>query len=208
MNVAISQMPLDSPLSPSNPLILEGLIDINIPSGHCPRRVGLQLDLMLLALEAAHLGSGEAILGVSQEMGLQGIIDNRVNLWRIRSTNPLRRYHQRRYLSQMEAKALVAIICYMARRLTVRIRQLLSDYQRLTEKEIPLEQDLSLGDYLERFRAHFRSRMNPRRAGVMAYSSNDKLDNLAIELLEKLLFCTGTSGMQRFWISLFDGEVL
>jgi len=25
--------------------------------------------------------------------------------------------------------------------------------------------------------------------------------------LGQLLFCTGTAGMQRFWISLFDGEV-
>ncbi|MEL7038440.1 MAG: DUF3038 domain-containing protein, partial [Cyanobacteria bacterium J06592_8] len=23
----------------------------------------------------------------------------------------------------------------------------------------------------------------------------------------KLLFCTGTAGMQRFWMSLFDGEI-
>jgi hypothetical protein len=49
--------------------------------------------------------------------------------------------------------------------------------------------------------------MNPRRAGVMAYSSNEKLDALAMDLLRKLLFCTGTAGMQRFWISLFDGEI-
>jgi len=25
--------------------------------------------------------------------------------------------------------------------------------------------------------------------------------------LSNLLFCTGTAGMQRFWVSLFDGEV-
>jgi Protein of unknown function (DUF3038) len=42
---------------------------------------------------------------------------------------------------------------------------------------------------------------------VMTYSSDDKLNELAMDLLEKLLFCTGTAGMQRFWISLFDGEV-
>jgi len=28
-----------------------------------------------------------------------------------------------------------------------------------------------------------------------------------LNLLSKLLFCTGTAGMQRFWVSLFDGEV-
>jgi hypothetical protein len=49
--------------------------------------------------------------------------------------------------------------------------------------------------------------MNYRRSGVIALNSDDKLDELAINLLGKLLFCTGTAGMQRYWISLFDGEV-
>ncbi|MDE5102783.1 MAG: DUF3038 domain-containing protein, partial [Trichodesmium sp. St19_bin2] len=40
-----------------------------------------------------------------------------------------------------------------------------------------------------------------------AYNSEEKLNQLGLELLSKLLFCTGTRGMQRFWISLFDGEV-
>jgi hypothetical protein len=110
-------------------------------------------------------------------------------------------------LSLSEAKALVVIICSLGRRLTVRIRQLLMDYEQMKKKQKPIEQNLQLSSYLERFRAHFRSRMNPRRAGVMAYSSNEKLDALAMDLLRKLLFCTGTAGMQRFWISLFDGEI-
>jgi hypothetical protein len=49
--------------------------------------------------------------------------------------------------------------------------------------------------------------MNSRRSSVLALTSNEKLDELAIDLLGKLLFCTGTAGMQRYWISLFDGEV-
>jgi hypothetical protein len=101
----------------------------------------------------------------------------------------------------------VVIACYLARRLTVLIRQLLLAYQQMSDKQIPLEQNLRLSNYLERFKAHFRSRMNPRRSGVIAYTSNEKLDELALQLLGQLLFCTGTAGMQRFWISLFDGEV-
>jgi hypothetical protein len=77
----------------------------------------------------------------------------------------------------------------------------------MSDKQIPLEQNLRLSNYLERFRAHFKSRMNPRRSGVIAYNSDEKLNELALELLGKLLFCTGTAGMQRLWISLFDGEV-
>jgi hypothetical protein len=162
---------------------------------------------MLLAIEALELGGSELMLAAAQELELQNIIKNRVFLWRLRCTNPLRRSYTRRPLKLEEAKALVIIASHMSRKLTVLIRQLLLAYQQLKEKQVPLENHFRLSEYLERFRAHFRSRMNPRRAKVAAYSSDEKLNELALSLLSQLLFCTGTSGMQRFWASLFDGEV-
>ncbi len=200
-------MQLNSPSAPSSPLILDSLPDPAGVDGECPRRTRLQIDLLLLAIEALDLGGSEAILMAANELELQSVIKNRVTLWRLRSTNPLRRYSQRRPLTLVEAKAMVIIACYLARRLTVLLRQLLLGYQQLTDKGLSLEHHFRLSEYLERFRAHFRSRMNPRRAGVMAYSSDERLNELALELLGKLLFCTGTSGMQRLWVSLFDGEV-
>ncbi|MGP1383364.1 MAG: DUF3038 domain-containing protein [Thainema sp.] len=200
-------MPVQSPPARSNPIILESLPDQSTSDGSCPRRAQIQIDFLLLAIEALDLDSSEAILIVAKELGLQGIIKNRVALWRIRGTNPLRRYSQRRMLTQTEGKALVVIICNLARRLTVLIRQLLLGYQQLSDKQLSLEHHFRLADYLERFRAHFRSRMNPRRAGVMVYSTDEKLNQLALDLLEQLLFCTGTYGPQRLWSSLFDGEV-
>ncbi|WP_413164354.1 DUF3038 domain-containing protein [Capilliphycus salinus ALCB114379] len=200
-------MQVETTSTQSNPIILDSLPDFPISDRGCPRRTRLQIDLMLLAIEALYLGGSEHMLALVSQLDLQDIIKNRVVLWQLRSTNPLRRNSQRRPLTLTEAKALVVIICSLGRRLTVRIRQLLMDYEQMQKKQMPLEQHLQLSSYLERFRAHFRSRMNPRRAGVMAYSSNEKLDALAMDLLRKLLFCTGTAGMQRFWISLFDGEV-
>ncbi len=189
------------------PTALDGLMTMPLRSDSCPRRTRQQLDLILLAIEALDLGGSEAILYVAQELDLQAVLKNRVNLWQLRSTNPLRRYTQRRPLTQEEAKTLVVIICYIARRLTVVIRQLLLAEQQLREKGLPLDQNFRLDDYLTRFRVHFRQRMNPRRTAVSAYSSNEKLDLLALSLLRQLLFCTGTSGSQRLWTSLFDGEV-
>jgi len=200
-------MPSETSLTESNPLILDSLPDLSPNDGGCPRRARLQIDLMLLAIEALYLGGAEEMLAVSKELELESIIKNRVAFWLMRNTNPLRRYTQRRSLTVVEAKALVAIACNMARRLTAIIRQLLQDSQQLRSKNIPLNQNLLLAEYLERFRAHFRSRMNPKRSVVVAYDSDDKLNELALNLLSKLLFCTGTAGMQRFWVSLFDGEI-
>ena len=208
LSIFVSVTSLNSPTNyptTSAPLVLTNLPTPAIDDGLCPRRARMQIDLLLLAIEALLLGGSEAILATVNELELQEVIKNRVMLWQLRSTNPLRRYGQRRSMTLTEAKALVAIAANLSQRVVVIIRQLLIDYQQLRNKQIPIEQHLKLADYLERFRAHFRSRMNPRR--VTAYASNEALDELAMSLLSKLLFCTGTFGMQRFWISLFDGEV-
>ncbi|MBD2426856.1 DUF3038 domain-containing protein [Phormidium sp. FACHB-1136] len=201
-------MPVDSPPRSSVPLILESLPTPELPSQECPRRARTQIDLLLLAIEALDLGGSEAMLTVAQELGLDPVVKGRVNLWLLRSTNPMRRYSQRRPMTLEEAKALVAIIGNLSRRLTVLMRQLLTGYQQLRERGLSLDHHLRLADYLQRFRTHFRSRMNPRRAGVIAYSSDEQLDELAMQLLEQLLLCSGILGTQRLWSSLFDGEVV
>lgn len=200
-------MQTPSPSVHSTPTIIANLPVPNVSDRACPRRTRLQIDLLLLAIEALDLGGSEALLKTSQELNLQDLIENRVSLWRLRSTNPLRRSNQRRSLSIDEAKALVVITCHLAKRLTALIRQLLLANQQLVEKQLSPEHHFRLANYLERFRAHFRSRMNPKRAGVAAYDTDEKLNELALQLLSQLLFCTGTAGSQRLWSSLFDGEV-
>jgi hypothetical protein len=187
------------------------LIDqLSTPEGipnECSRRAKTQIDLLLLAIEALDLGGAEAMLASAKELGLEEVIRGRVNLWLLRSSNPLRRFSQRQPMSQDEGKALVLIICFLARRLTVLIRQLLLGYQQLSDQGLSFDHHFRLSDYLARFRSHFRARMNAKRSGVIAYSTDEKLNELAIELLTKLLFCTGTNGAERLWVSLFDGEV-
>lgn len=201
-------MQLNSPsIQSGTPVILGSLPDPAISDQTCPRRATIEIDLMLLAIEALELEGSEVILQTAKYLELDEIIKDRVTLWRLRNTNPLRRQNQRRPLSLTEAKALVIVGCYMARRLTVLIRQLLLAYQQLQEQQLSMDHHFRLNEYLERFRAHFRSRMNPRRAAVAENYSDEKLNQLALNLLTELLFCTGTHGIQRFWFSLFDGEV-
>ena len=193
----------DSPAS-----ILSTLPDISIPSKGCSPRTQQQIDLLLLALEALELGASEQMLATARKLDIENIIKHRVNLWRLRCSNPWRRSYTRDYLSLDEAKALVIIAAYRSKDLMVVIRQLLLAEQQMREKNLPIDNHFRLSLYLERFRAHFRSRMNSRRAKVSSYiSSEEQLNELALSLLNKLLFCTGTRGMQRVWFSLFDGEV-
>jgi Protein of unknown function (DUF3038) len=199
-------MQLSRPPIQPIPVILDALPNPPLAEAVCPRRTRQQLDLMLLAIEALDLGGAESMLTAARELDLQGVIKNRVSFWRLRATNPLRRYSQRRPLTLTEAKALVFMTCHLARRMTVLIRQMLMVYDQLLERQLPLDQHIRLAQYLERFRAHFRSRMNPKRTAVIAYNSDEKLNQLAMNLLGQLLFCTGAAGEQRVWSSLFDGE--
>ncbi len=188
--------------------ILNTLPDISLPSKSCSPRTQQQIDLLLLALEALELGASEQMLAMARQLGINEIVKNRVHLWRLRCSNPWRRSYTRNDLSLNQAKALVIIAGYRAKELMVNIRQLLVAEQQMREKNLPLENHFRLSEYLERFRAHFRSRMNSRRAKVAAYiASEEQLNELALSLLNKLLFCTGIRGVQRVWFSLFDGEV-
>ncbi|MFK8184145.1 MAG: DUF3038 domain-containing protein [Phormidesmis sp.] len=203
----MTEMQVQSPpQTQENQLIDQLTTPEGIPS-ECSRRAKTQIDLLLLAIEALDLGGAEAMLASAKELELDEVIRGRVNLWLLRSSNPLRRFSQRQPMSRDEGKALVLITCFLARRLTVLIRQLLLGYQQLEDQGLSYEHHFRLSDYLARFRSHFRARMNAKRSGVIAYSTDEKLNELAIELLTKLLFCTGTDGADRLWISLFDGEV-
>ncbi|MEL6603473.1 MAG: DUF3038 domain-containing protein [Cyanobacteria bacterium J06614_10] len=202
-------MQVESPPTAQQPA--PKLIDqLSVPDGiqsECSRRAKTQIDLLLLTIEALDLGGAEAMLASAKELGLEDVIRGRVNLWLLRSSNPLRRFSQRQPMSLEEGKALVLITCFLARRLTVLIRQLLLGYQQLDDQGLSYDHHFRLSDFLARFRSHFRARMNAKRSGVIAYNTDEKLNELAIELLTKLLFCTGTDGANRLWISLFDGEV-
>lgn len=203
----VMQENLSTPAAATTPpVILDSLPNVLTEDSECPRRTRSQLDLLLLAIEALDLTGSEAILAVSEELDLQSVIRNRVSLWRLRSTNPMRRLSQRRPMQLQEAKALTVVICNLARRLTVILRQLILAQQQLERGEHDALQVLQLEQYLERYRSLFRSRMNPRRT-VGLYDTDNALNDLAMTQLTRLLFCTGTSGMQRLWISLFDGEV-
>ena len=58
MNASVSVMPLESSAVQSNPTILDSLHNPLVDEQACPSRTRLQIDLILLAIEALELGSG------------------------------------------------------------------------------------------------------------------------------------------------------
>lgn len=192
----------------SQPAILHQLPDFPLPNISGMMKLQQHLDLLLLALEALQLGGSEYMLATATELELNNIVKNRLSLWRLRCSNPWRKCYTRNSLTLSQTKTLVLITCESARKCIIPIRQLLVSVQQMKDKDMPLENNFRLSEYFSRFQAHFIRRMNPRRAKVSIYlSAPDELNQLALSLLEELLFCTGIKGKQRFWVSLFDGEI-
>ncbi len=179
-----------------------------LAQGLCPPGVAGKLDLLLLAIEALDRTGAELMMMVVKELELTNVIPNRVMLWQLRGANPLRRAYNRRLLTLNQARALILVLVYLAKRLTILIRQLLLAGEQLQQHGVDMSHHPRLDDYCQRFRTHFRKRMNLRRERLQIYRDDARLNLLAIDLLHQLLFCTGTCGAQRMWASLFTGEVL
>jgi len=159
-----------------------------------------QLDLMLLALESLAGISSEAMLKTAAQLGLQEAIGDRVTLWRLRQSSPLRNSQGgRKKLDVEEARSLVLLVGALARDQHELIRRAVALLEQYAALDRPPHEASLLGDYLDRFTHAYQERMV---GGDRA--SPALLEQLALKLLLDLLFYSGPDGSRRLWLSLFD----
>ena len=162
-------------------------------------RRGLErLDLLLLCAEALDLNGGEAMVWLSEEMGLTDLFPNRVELWKRRCSNPLRRTTRRELLSEAEADGLIRILNALADRLYPMLRSLLSSAEppQLSEQRWALFRGRLLELLKERF--------NPRRGGVQRLLDPQQGPQLCRELIQTMALSAGPGGFARLKASLMD----
>lgn len=162
-------------------------------------RRGLErLDLLLLTVEALDLNGGEAMLWATQQLGFTDLFPNRVELWKRRCTNPLRRSTRRTPLSGAETEALIRVVCAMADRLYPMLHQLLSS----REPEELTRQRWALVD--QRLRDLIAERMNLRRCAVQRLLETESAGPLQRQLVITLALAAGPGGIDRLRASLQD----
>jgi hypothetical protein len=159
-----------------------------------------QLDLVLLALEAlAGIGS-EAMLQAANDLNLESIVADRVALWRLRQSSPLRKGQGgRKKLDVEEARALVLISCHLAKQHQELIRRAVALLEQMAEQNREPHQAALLGDYLDRFNNTYQERMEDGDN-----TDPDDLTHLALKLLIDLLFYSAANGARRLWLALMD----
>lgn len=158
------------------------------------------LDLILMALEAlAGIGS-EAMLQAAAQLNLEDVIGDRVGLWRLRQSNPLRKSSGgRKKLDVEEARSVVLIVTHLAQQHQELIRRAVSLLEQMAEQNQPPHQTALLGDYLDAFSNTYQERMDEGEEVAM-----EVLHQLAFKLLIDLLFYSAPNGHRRLWLTLFD----
>jgi len=162
------------------------------------RRGVERLDLLLLTIEALDLNGGEAMLWTSQQMGLKERFPNRVELWKRRCHNPLRRSTRREPMDPIDAESLICLVCAMAERLYPMMHQLLS----AREPEQLTQQRWALLD--ERLRDLIEERMNPRRGAVVRLLDPLQSGALQRQMVNTLALVAGPGGIDRLRATLLD----
>jgi hypothetical protein len=173
-----------------------------LPLVHSPSPTQLddikaQLDLALLALETLTGIGSEAMLQAASELGLTEVMGDRVALWRLRQSSPLRKGQGRKRLDVDEARSLVLVIHYLAQQHTELIRRSVALLEQLTEQGRPPHHAALLGDYIDRFSNTYEERMSQP-------PSADSMTHLALKLLIDLLFYSDAYGARRLWGTLFE----
>ena len=160
------------------------------------------LDLVILALEAIANITSDSILNAAQKLDLTSVISDRVALWRLRQSNPLRNSSGgRKKLDVEEARSLVLIICYLAKQEQELLRRAVSLLEQISSQNKPPHQTALLGDYLDKFINLYQERMESQQD-----ITPDKLSNLALKLLIDLLFYSGNNGHRLLWIALISKQ--
>ena len=158
-----------------------------------------QLDLILLSIEAlVGLGS-DAVLATAKDLSLDSVLSDRVGLWRLRQSSPLRKGQGRKKLDVDEARALVLIVCQLAATHHLRIRDAVALLEKLTAEDKPPHRAAVLGDFIDNFSNTYQERMEGDPD-----ATPDELTALALQLLIDLLFYSGKGGQRRLWLALLD----
>lgn len=191
---------MSSTVKPSTPKpAWEDLTLSNQPDPVQLDNIKAQLDLVLLALEAlAGIGS-EAMLQAAADLNLTDLVADRVSLWRLRQSSPLRRGQGRKRMDVEEARAIVLMICHLAKQHQELIRRAIALLEQLTQQHREPHEAALLGDYLDRFSNTYQERMEAGEQTPQA-----QLTHLALKLLIDLLFYSAANGSRRLWMALLD----
>ena len=155
-----------------------------------------KLDFLILVIETLQINATESLLMKAKNIGLSEDFSSRVQFWKLRTSNPLRKSYAFTSLSSEQIDSLVELIASMADNLYPLIRQLLSS----KESETLNKERWIL--FSSRLKSLIRERMNINRSYI-ASLLNDESNEFFRELLVILSLSCGRAGATRLKASMY-----
>ncbi len=123
---------------------------------------------------------------------------NKVTIWKIRNSNPLRKSYVNNNIKPDELDALIKITVEMSKYLYPYIREILKS------KENNQENSVIYNDFSKRFIELINERFNKDSIRVKKLLNQDENDETIIKSLITLSFCISNQGYQKLKNLLFD----
>ncbi len=155
-----------------------------------------KLDFLILVIETLQINATDSLLTKAKDIGLSNHFSCRVQFWKMRCANPLRKNYTFTCLSAEQIDSLVVLISLMSENLYPLIRQLLSS------KESKSLNDERWSLFTTRLKSLIRERMNIKRSYIATLLSEDN-NEFFRELLVILSLSRGEAGANRLKASLY-----
>ena len=155
-----------------------------------------KLDFLILVIETLQINATDLLLSKAKDIGLSDDFSSRVDLWKMRCSNPLRNTYTFTSLSSEQIDSLVELISFMAENLYPLIRQLLSSKEPKT-----LNQERWYL-FTTRLKSLIGERMNIKRSYIASILRGDN-NKFFRDLLVILSLSCGKGGANRLKASLY-----
>ena len=155
-----------------------------------------KIDFLILVIETLQINATDSLLLKAKDIGLSDEFSTRVQFWKMRTSNPLRKSYAFSSLSSEQIDSLVELISSMAENLYPLIRQLLSS------KESKTLNDERWFLFTYRLKSLIRERMNLQRNYISSLLSDDN-NQFFRDLLVILSLSCGPGGANRLKASMY-----
>ena len=157
-----------------------------------------KLDLLLLILETIDLNGIQSLFAVSNKLNLNDVLPNKVIIWKLRNSNPLRKSYVNSNIKPNEFDALVKITVEMSRYLYPYIREILKSKEDFDENSV------IWNHFKKRFIELINERFNKDSMRVKKILNQTENDEIIIKSLLTLSLCISNNGYQKLRNLLFN----
>ena len=140
----------------------------------------------------------QSLFTLSNRLNLNNVLPNKVTIWKLRNSNPLRKSYVNNNIKLDEFDALIKITVEMSKYLYPYIREILKSKENIEENS------LIWNDFNKRFIELIKERFNVDSMKVKKLLNQAENDEIIIRSLLILSFCISNQGYQKLKNFLYD----